>query len=365
MYSTADLIGFFKSFCESYTPCKSYWCYEDGCVLAGASALFEAGAGGFFRDFTVEFISERISSGGDILTYRTDIAALDDVCSSRQLFFAYTVTNDKKYLKAADFQMQCLKTHPRLKCGSFAHKSIYPSQLWLDGLYMAMPFYAMYDSMLNESRCCVDIARQFSNAKQRLCVDGGLYRHAWDESGLSGWADENGRSRCVWLRAMGWLLMACVDTLEVLPKSCFEHYMNIRTIFLRAVRALMECKRENGLLLLLPQLYGLSENYAETSGNAMICYAVLKASRLGIINPEKYLGFAWGLYDALIEQKLVGGKRPMLTDSCSCAGLGGAENRSGTPDYYISVPRADNDRRAVAALMLCCAERLRGNKGET
>jgi unsaturated rhamnogalacturonyl hydrolase len=37
-----------------------------------------------------------------------------------------------------------LSKHPRTSEGGFWHKQIYPSQMWLDGLYMAEPFYAEY-----------------------------------------------------------------------------------------------------------------------------------------------------------------------------------------------------------------------------
>ncbi len=34
-----------------------------------------------------------------------------------------------------------LETQPRTKAGRFWHKAVYPNQIWLDGMYMAQPFY--------------------------------------------------------------------------------------------------------------------------------------------------------------------------------------------------------------------------------
>ena len=38
----------------------------------------------------------------------------------------------------------------RTHSGGFWHKQIYPFQIWLDGLYMAAPFYAEYAATFDE-----------------------------------------------------------------------------------------------------------------------------------------------------------------------------------------------------------------------
>ena len=45
------------------------------------------------------------------------------------------------YIWDLDRLMEQLSHQPRLKTGNFWHKLIYPFQVWLDGLYMAQPFY--------------------------------------------------------------------------------------------------------------------------------------------------------------------------------------------------------------------------------
>ena len=54
-----------------------------------------------------------------------------------------------------------LKEQPRTHEGGFWHKRIYPYQMWLDGLYMAEPFYASYALQCNEAEAFDDIADQF------------------------------------------------------------------------------------------------------------------------------------------------------------------------------------------------------------
>ena len=112
-----------------------------------------------------------------------------------------------------------MKTQPRTKAGAFWHKKAYPYQVWLDGLYMAEPFYAMWASTQPEPQrdsLFSDIALQFKVAAEKTYDPStGLYRHAWDESREMFWCDkETGQSAHSWGRAMGWYAMALVDVLE-------------------------------------------------------------------------------------------------------------------------------------------------------
>ena len=56
--------------------------------------------------------------------------------AGKVLFFLYDQTGDEKYMLAADKLRAQLNEHPRTSEGGFWHKKRYPSQMWLDGLYM-------------------------------------------------------------------------------------------------------------------------------------------------------------------------------------------------------------------------------------
>ncbi len=73
----------------------------------------------------------------------------------------YNVTGKEKYLKAVQTFRRQLSQQPRTKEGGFWHKNIYPYQMWLDGLYMAEPFYVKYANTFNEDSDYNDITRQF------------------------------------------------------------------------------------------------------------------------------------------------------------------------------------------------------------
>lgn len=89
-----------------------------------------------------------------------------------------------------------LADYPRTVTGNFWHKDIYPDQVWLDGLYMGMPFYAACLAENGENHWD-DILDQFTAAHKLLWDEQlGLYRHANDCSRKMEWADPiTGRAR--------------------------------------------------------------------------------------------------------------------------------------------------------------------------
>ena len=119
-----------------------------------------------------------------------------------------------------------LEWHPRTHSGGFWHKRKYPWQIWLDGLYMAQPFYAQYEKLFGDDPAAFDdIISQFEVIEQKTRnPDSGLLYHGWDESKLQQWADnDTGHSPGYWSRAMGWYAMAIVDTIEYLPEGHEGH----------------------------------------------------------------------------------------------------------------------------------------------
>ena len=61
---------------------------------------------------------------------------------------------------------------------------------------------------------CIDSYKQFMNIQKHMKdAKTGLYYHGYDESREMYWANpETGCSANYWLRAMGWFLVAMVDT---------------------------------------------------------------------------------------------------------------------------------------------------------
>ena len=61
------------------------------------------------------------------------------------------VTHEARYRGAAYILHFQLASQPRTHDGGFWHKQRYTNQMWLDGIYMAAPFYAECGQVFNEA----------------------------------------------------------------------------------------------------------------------------------------------------------------------------------------------------------------------
>jgi len=362
-----EINAYLKAYLEAYTPYKTYWNYEDGCVLKGCVDLYKATGDESYRDFVMQYLETYVKSEGSIPNYEMHKYNIDSINSGKALFFALAQTGDERYRKAIDMHMQRLREHPRCACGNFWHKDVYPNQIWLDGLYMAQPFYMQYEMMFNKMENIGDITQQFKNVRRWLYdSEKGLNYHAYDEGKIQFWADkETGLSKNFWLRSTGWYLMALIDCIELSSEMLYEHYRALIDLFRESMRGLLRWQdKETGLFYQVIDRADVEGNYLETSGSAMAAYALFKAVRLGVLDGEKYLPIARRVFEGLIEHKLVEGEdgKVYLADICLMAGLGPKLTRDGSVEYYLSEPIVSDDSKGVGPFMMAYSEYLLAGK---
>ncbi|MCO5566500.1 hypothetical protein L7F22_020177 [Adiantum nelumboides] len=111
--------------------------------------------------------------------------------------------------------------------------------MWLDGLFMAEPFYAQYALLFKEPSHFDDIALQLTLIEKHVRdAKTGLLYYDYDESRQKAWADpETGRSPSFWGRAMGWYFTALVDTLDLFPTTHIAKRDDLVAILQRLVEA--------------------------------------------------------------------------------------------------------------------------------
>ena len=201
---------------------KVKWNYTTGLELL---AIADAGAAYRIPELTAyadRYFDSIVQPDGSVLTYKRSKYNLDHVCPGRMLFDLYDRTGEARYKMVLDTLFRQLQEQPRNPDGGFWHKEVYPSQMWLDGLYMAEPFYAEYAkkylSGAEYEKAVDDIVNQFVVvAAHTYDPVTGLYRHAYDDSREMFWCDKTtGQSAHAWGRAMGWYAMAIVETLQYL-----------------------------------------------------------------------------------------------------------------------------------------------------
>lgn len=355
---------FIDEYLAKYESYKDYWNYEDGCVLIGAKGLYEATGHEGYLNFILEYLSRYISEDGDIINYQKDKFSIDSVNAGKILFFAYDKTGEEKYRKAMEVVMDQLRHQPRCKCGNFFHKALYPGQIWLDGLYMAQPFYMEYTTRFENKEHYNDIINQFLNVQKYLYdEEKGLCYHAFDEERKQFWADkESGCSQNFWLRSMGWYLMALIDTMSVTSIEIYEQYRKLQDIFKLMVKGMLRYADEStGLFYQIIDRDDAEGNYLETSGSAMVGYAILKACRMGVLQKEKYQHIGERIVESLIEYKLSEKENEIhLNDICLMAGLGpeNKPSRDGSVGYYLSEPVVCDDAKGVGPFMMAYSQYL-------
>lgn len=340
---------------------KADWNYIDGCMI---TALLEiAGITGDHRyfDFAEGFIDHFVNEDGTILTFKPEKYNLDDINEGRVLFELYEKTGKEKYRRAADFLRNQLAMQPRTAEGNFWHKAIYPNQVWLDGIYMAQPFYIMYEKNFGSGDYS-DTVKQIKNVRAKMFdPQKGLYFHGYDASRTVFWADpETGCSKNFWLRSIGWFSVALADILEVLPVG--EEKDDLTSIFTELMASLTRYADEaTGLYWQVVDQGGREGNYLETSGSSMIAYAMLKGARLGILDKE-YAAKGRKTFNGIADKYLsFTGDTLNLGGICLVAGLGPENNlrRDGSYEYYISEPVVENDAKGVAPFILAYTEIMR------
>jgi len=288
---------------------------------------------------------------------------IDNIAPGRILLHLYEITKQNKYKAAADTLMIQLQLHPRTSEGGFWHKKIYPNQMWLDGLFMAEPFYAEYLMMFKYPKNFDDIAHQFLLIKKHLYDEKtGLYFHGWDESKQQKWADPiTGRSPNFWGRSVGWFMMALVDLLDIFPAD-HKDRNKLLEIFINLSESLVKYRDSKTKLWYQVLDKGTLEgNYLEASASLMFIYSYAKGVNRGYLN-KNYLYHANESFNSLFENLVTTDSKGLiyLNNVCSVGGLGGNPYRDGSFEYYISEPQRINDFKGYGPFILAAIELEKG-----
>ena len=329
------------------------WNYTTGLEL---QAMLDAGEIIYVNDWYDAIIDSTGAIGGK---YDPEKYNIDHICPARTLLHLRKLNPQPKYDKAVETIFGQLQGQPRTEAGAFWHKKVYPYQVWLDGLYMAEPFYAEYAAETGRTELFDDIACQFKTAWEKTFdAKTGLPRHAWDESRQMFWCDpETGQSAHSWGRATGWYAMALAEVLDVFPEDHPERQglLDILQQLLTTLPRYADPK--TGMWYQVLDAPGREGNYVEATCSAMFTYVYLKAGRKG------WLPKGAGIKPAKLYRQLVktfirteADGTLTLTQCCAVAGLGGKQMRSGTYDYYIHETITENDPKGIGPFIWASLE---------
>ncbi len=345
------------------------WNYIDGCMIKSILDYYEHTNQAKYLQFADQYIDYFIAEDGQIRGYELTDYNLDFINEGKVLFRLFQYTGKEKYSLAIDTLYEQIKTQPRTPEGNFWHKKIYTNQVWLDGIYMALPFYLEYENN-NQYLNYNDIFKQLNNVKNLMKDSHSqIPNHAYDASKTSFWCDkETGLSHTKWLRSIGWYSMALVDMIELCNEAMYDEYRFLITEYRNLITEVIKYQDQSGMFYQVIDQGERQGNYLETSGSSMIAYSIYKACRLNVL-PTEYIQIAEQI-DVGIDQKYMhkNAEGFSLGGICLVAGLGPEDNlrRDGSFEYYISEPIVADDAKGVGPyiMMKLEAERLSTSREE-
>jgi unsaturated rhamnogalacturonyl hydrolase len=325
------------------------WNYTEGMVADGLySIAIRTG-----RTQDIEFVQKwadrfvRPDGTLDPAQYPLELYSLDRVRPGPVLLWMWQRTKEEKYLKAAQLLIKQLDQQPRTSDGGYWHRSTYPNQMWLDGIYMADVYSAEYAAVAHQPKYFDEAVKQVMLIhKHTFDSRTGLYFHGWDETKSRPWANkQTGTSPELWARAIGWYAMAMGDILDWLPRD-HPGRKEILPIYQNLCKSLLKFQdHDTAMWWQIMDKPTAPRNYVETSCSLMFAEAFAKGAQRGWLPPE----FAEharravrGIYNR--ELDYYPDNHVDIKGTVSVGSLGG---NGGFYDYYVDVPLAVNDPKSV------------------
>ena len=341
---------------------KPRWNYVMGIEMEGMLNTALAYQDQGILDYLAEYCQEMIDEKGNIKDYRFDDYNLDKVRTAKFVLRWNQLYPEEKNKKALRTLFSQLEKQPRTDEGVWWHKAIYQKQVWLDGIFMGLPYYTHACTYLNKNTRKVydDAVMQIVKTNQRTFDPAtGLWKHAWDETHQMFWANpETGLSQHTWGRALGWFAMAIVEVLDALPGDYAKRQELIDILDNVLTQVVKHQDNSSGLWYDVLDVKD-PRNYLESTCSSMFAYCLLKAARLGYVgNDKRQAGIR--AYEGILKKFIrVNADRTIsLTDCCEVAGLGPQDKpwRDGSFDYYMSEPIRDNDAKGIGPFIWASLE---------
>ena len=375
---------------------KPKWGYVVGIELESFLDTYLKYGGEKIRQYCQSYTDKMIDEKGNITGYDILDYNLDNVRTGHFVTRMYNQWPEQKNLLAIQLMMKQLQEQPRTIADKvFWHKAIYSYQVWLDGIFMGLPFRCLTAATVKDYQKAQKGKKPQKNQNIQIFDDAvnqlkityqrtfdpktGLNRHAYDETRKTFWADkETGLSQHCWGRAQGWYTMALVEILEAIPTD-YARRGELLELLQKDFDAILKWQdKKTGLWYQVMDSPEREGNYLESTCSSMFAYSLLKAHRLGYVG-DKYLDAGIKAYKGIINNfiKVNADKTISLTQCCSVAGLGPAaipevvealkrinpkgtvkENRrrDGSFAYYLSEPIRDNDGKGVGPFIWASLE---------
>ena len=346
----------------NFSPWGAQWSYQVGIELDAMFDVYLKYKSVAVLNYLKEYPAKMIASDGKISSYVQSDYNLDNVRPAHFLLRYYQNFPANKELLALNTLFKQLEEQPRTTNGVWWHKAIYANQVWLDGVFMGMPFYTLAAPLLKpgkETDIYDDAVNQMTTTdKKTYDAATDLWKHAWSEAKIF-WADEvTGQSQHTWGRALGWYAMALVEVLDALPED-YTRRQEIVEVFQHVMASVVKYQDEtSGVWFDVLDVVD-DRNYLEATCSSMFAYCLLKGFRMGYLDAS-YQQAGIKAYRGIVKEfvKKNTNNTISLTKCCEVSGLGpeNKPNRDGSFEYYMSENVRDNDPKGIGPFVWASLE---------
>ena len=266
------------------------WTYSMGVTMAAMLQVADVTGDKRFEEYTrknFDFIFDHIEYfraqakqfGPQPQGYRrlVDMHELDD-CGAigAALIKLYKREKDPRFKPVIDLIAEFITSQmQRMPDGTLSRPRPHPVSVWVDDLYMSVPFLAQMGGLTGERKYFDDAARQVIQYADRLMNPAtGLFDHSW-------FAHEPTDPKFYWGRGAGWALMAISELLSVMPES-HPQRARILEIYRRGAQGAAAVQSGTGMW---HQLLDKPDSYLETSASAMFTFAIARGVNRGWLQP--------------------------------------------------------------------------------
>jgi unsaturated rhamnogalacturonyl hydrolase len=316
-------------------PSQLAWSWGEGLLLYALLRLDAMGKTTRYVEFAEAFFRHHAA--------RPRVPTWSDQCPpGLAALELHGFTGRAEHLAVAEGVAHYIRSARRTKDGGLNHFGVsplarfYPESMWVDSLMMYGVFAARWGRAMRDSamtRFAVEQPPLFARVLRDPRT--GLYRHCWWVRARKALPSGDGN----WLRGNGWALASLVEVLEAVPTDHEER--GVLVAMLRGLAlALVPYQLPSGLFT---TVLG-RPSYPETSGSALVAYALLAGARAGYL-PNSFVEPGNRAYRA-VAARLERGTNGMSMPDISTA----------TMPYpvwiYPHIPRVRDAPHGVAAMIL-------------
>ncbi len=250
------------------------WEWPQGVALYSLYKYYQHTGDASYLDFIKDWFKKRLAEGMPPKNVNT-------VAPLLTLAHLYELTGDPNDLKiCTEWAEWVMNEMPRTAEGGLQHitsQDRNEAQLWDDTLFMTVLFLAKIGRILQSEQYIQEAVYQFLiHIKYLYDPATGLWFHGWTFRERNHFAD------ALWARGNCWFTAGVVEFIEILNLEGAERRFLLETLAAQ-VKKLAELQDESGLW---HTLLDDADSYLETSASAGFAYGILKAVRLGYLDPR-------------------------------------------------------------------------------